>query len=90
MVTFSVLPRTNSMSPKEDVLNADYFATLVRMRQQIERKEAPGLKDVMFLVDRCHQTDKRILEVVDLLAQARPVFRSKHLDRARELLEELL
>jgi hypothetical protein len=71
-------------------MNADYFARLIRMRQQLERKQLPTHEDLLFLLERCGQTDARILEVVDLLAQSRNVFRSKHIERARKLLEELL
>ena len=63
---------------------------LRRLKEQLDRSEPPAPDDVRFLVDYCDLTEKRILEVVDLLRQSRNTFRSKQIERARKLLEELL
>ena len=71
-------------------MDSDYLARLRRIKDQLERNEMPNIEDVQFLVARCEQTDKRLLEVVDLLNQSRNTFRSKQIERARKILEELL
>jgi hypothetical protein len=72
------------------VMDQYYFARIVQITDQVQRGQLPSLDDVRLLIDRCRQTDKRILEVIDLLAMTRPTSRSKHIDRARTILEELL
>ena len=71
-------------------MDSDYLARLRRIKDQLERNEMPNIEDVQFLVTRCEQADKRLLEVVDLLNQSRNTFRSKQIERARKILEELL
>jgi hypothetical protein len=70
-------------------LDTDYFGRLIRMRQQIQRNELPRFEDIEFLLDRCGQADKRMLEVIDLLASSHDT-RSANIERARKLLKELV
>ena len=71
-------------------MESDYLTGLRRIKDQLERNEMPRIDDVRFLLNRCEQADKRLLEVVDLLKQSRHTFRSKQIERARKILEELL
>jgi hypothetical protein len=66
------------------------IARVRRLKEQLDRGDLPGPEDVRFLAERCDAADKRIREVIDLLAQTRNTFRSKQVERARKILEELL
>ena len=71
-------------------MDEDYQSRLRRVKEHLDRNEAPTPDDIRFLVDHCHYTDTKLLEVVDLLRQSRNAFRSKQIERARKILEELL
>jgi len=71
-------------------MDEDYRSRLGRMKEQLDRNEIPTIDDVRFLVEHCRRTDTKVLEVVDLLRQSRNAFRSKQIERARKILEELL
>jgi len=71
-------------------MDEDYRSRLGRMKEQLDRNEIPTTDDVRFLVEHCRRTDTKVLEVVDLLRQSRNAFRSKQIERARKILEELL
>ena len=71
-------------------MDEDYQSRLRRTKEQLDRNEIPTPDDIRFLVERCQHTDTKLLEVVDLLRQSRNAFRSKQIERARKILEELL
>ena len=71
-------------------MDEDYQSRLGRMKEQLDRNEIPTSDDIRFLVEHCGRTDTKLLEVVDLLRQSRNAFRSKQIERARKILEELL
>jgi hypothetical protein len=71
-------------------MDEGYRSRLSRIKEQLDRNEGPAPGDVRFLIERCQQTDTKLLEVVDLLRQSRNAFRSKQIERARKILEELL
>lgn len=71
-------------------MDEEYRSRLGRMKEQLDRNEIPTTDDVRFLVEHCRRTDTKVLEVVDLLRQTRNAFRSKQIERARKILEELL
>ena len=71
-------------------MDEDYQSRLRRIKEQLDRNEIPTTDDVRFLVEHCRRTDTKVLEVVDLLRQSRNAFRSKQIERARKILEELL
>lgn len=71
-------------------MGEDYQSRLKRIKEHLDRKEDPASEDIRFLVDHCQHTDTKLLEVVDLLRQSRNAFRSKQIERARKILEELL
>ena len=71
-------------------MDEDYQSRLRRMKEQLERNEIPPPDDIRLLVEHCQRTDIKLLEVVDLLRQSRNAFRSKQIERARKILEELL
>ena len=71
-------------------MDEDYRSRLGRIKEQLDRNEIPTTDDVRFLVEHCRRTDTKVLEVVDLLRQSRNAFRSKQIERARKILEELL
>jgi len=67
-----------------------FQSRLRRLKEQLDRNEPPAPDDVRFVVEYWERTDKRLLEVVDLLRQSRNAFRSKQIERARKILEEIL
>ena len=71
-------------------MDGDYLTRCRRIKEQLERNEIPGIEDIRFLLNRCEQADRRVLEAIDLLQQSRNAFRSKQIERARKILEELL
>jgi len=71
-------------------MDEGYQSQLRRMKEQLDRNEIPTLDEVRLLVEHCQHTDTKLLEVVDLLRQSRNAFRSKQIERARKILEELL
>ena len=71
-------------------MDEDYRSRLGRMKEQLDRNEIPTSNDIRFLVEHCGRMDVKLLEVVDLLRQSRNAFRSKQIERARQILEELL
>ncbi len=71
-------------------MDGDYLTRCRRIKEQLERNEIPGIEDIHFLLNRCEQADRRALEAIDLLQQSRNAFRSKQIERARKILEELL
>ena len=71
-------------------MDEDYQSRLRRMKEQLDRNEIPTPDDIRFLVEHCRRTDTKLLEVVDLLRQSRNAFRSKQIERARKILEEIL
>jgi hypothetical protein len=54
------------------------------------RRKLPKTSDNFKLIAYFVESEKRLLGTVDLLAQSRHAFRSKQIERARKLLEELL
>ena len=71
-------------------MDEDYQSRLRRVKEQLDRNEPPTSDDIRSLVQHCQHTDTKLLEVVDLLRQSRNAFRSKQIERARKILEELL
>jgi len=71
-------------------MDEDHQSRLRRIKEQLDRNEIPTPDDVRSLVEHCQRTDTKLLEVVDLLRQSRNAFRSKQIERARKILEELL
>ena len=71
-------------------MDEDYQSRLRRVKEQLDRNEIPTPDDIRLLVEHCQRTDTKLLEVVDLLRQSRNAFRSKQIERARKILEELL
>ena len=71
-------------------MEQDYQSRMMRLKKQLRTNVQPALEDIEFLVEHCDQTEKKLLEVVDLLRQSRNTFRSKQIERARKILEELL
>jgi hypothetical protein len=71
-------------------MDEDYQSRLRRMKDQLDQNEIPTPDDIRYLVEHCQRTDTKLLEVVDLLRQSRNAFRSKQIERARKILEELL
>jgi hypothetical protein len=71
-------------------METDYKSRLRRLKELLERNEAPTPDDIAFLVKHCEGTEKKLLEVIDLLSQSRNTFRSKQIERARKILEELI
>ena len=71
-------------------MDEDYQSRLRCMKEQLDRNEIPAPDDIRFLVEHCQHTDTKLLEVVDLLRQSRNAFRSKQIERARKILEELV
>ena len=71
-------------------MDEDYQSRLRRMKEQLDRNEIPTSDDIRLLVEHCQRTDTKLLKVVDLLRQSRNAFRSKQIERARKILEELL
>ena len=71
-------------------MDEDYQSRLRRVKEHLDRNEHPTSEDIRFLVDHCQHTDTKLLEVVELLRQSRNAFRSKQIERARKILEELL
>ena len=71
-------------------MDEDYQSRLRRMKEQLDQNGIPTPDDIRYLVEHCQRTDTKLLEVVDLLRQSRNAFRSKQIERARKILEELL
>jgi hypothetical protein len=71
-------------------MEQDYRSLMMRLKEQLERNDPPAPEDVRFLVEHCDRTERKLLEAVDLLRQSRNTFRSKQIERARKILEDLL
>jgi len=71
-------------------MEGEFHDRLIRMKANLEMGSPPQVDDVSFLVKHCEHVDTRLLEVVDLLQQSRNTFRSKQIERARKILEELI
>jgi len=71
-------------------MEQDYQSRMMRLKEQLRTNVQPAPEDIEFLVEHCDRTKKKLLEVVDLLRQSRNTFRSKQIERARKILEELL
>ena len=71
-------------------MEQDYQSLMTRLKEQLQSNVQPAPEDIKFLVEHCDRTERRLLEVVDLLRQSRNTFRSKQIERARKILEELL
>jgi len=71
-------------------MQQDYRSLMARLQEQLQRNDPPAPEDVRSLVEHCDRTERKLLEVVDLLRQSRNTFRSKQIERARKILEELL
>lgn len=65
-------------------------AALERIRLAANSRESPSAEDVEILVNYLVLEEKVLLGAIDLLAQSRNAFRSKQVERARKLLEELM
>jgi hypothetical protein len=71
-------------------MEQDYRSLKTRLQEQLQGNDPPAPEDVRSLVEHCDRTERKLLEVVDLLRQSRNTFRSKQIERARKILEELL
>jgi hypothetical protein len=71
-------------------MEGEFHDRLKRMKANLEIGAPPQADDISFLVRHCERVDTRLLEVVDLLQQSRNTFRSKQIERARKILEELI
>jgi hypothetical protein len=80
------------MTPEEHMspMESEYHQRLKRLKEALDGDQTPETQDVEFLVKHSAQVDAKLLEVVDLLRQSRDAFRSKQVERARKILEELL
>jgi hypothetical protein len=71
-------------------MEQDYRSLMTRLQEQLQRNDPLAPEDVRSLVEHCDRTERKLLEVVDLLRQSRNTFRSKQIERARKILEEIL
>jgi hypothetical protein len=65
-------------------------AALERIRQGANPGGRVDPQDVETLMAYVQESEKAVLGAIDLLAQSRNAFRSKQVERARKMLEELL
>jgi len=71
-------------------MKSEYGERLQRVMRTWESTQHLSSEDVTFLVERVNHADRKILQVIDLLSATRDTFRSKQVERARKILEELL
>jgi hypothetical protein len=65
-------------------------SALERVRIAANARAPAEPQDVEILIDYFGLSEKAVLGAIDLLAQSRNAFRSKQVERARKMLEELL
>jgi hypothetical protein len=71
-------------------MESQILERLQQIRKAWEQSGVLSTEETQFLLTHVSSVDVKVREVIDLLAQTRNTFRSKQIERARKLLEELL